>query len=214
MYSAAFSFSSWPSPISSRRNDALGRPRVRAAALAALIVTVAALGAAAGAAPARAAAPPSRAGTVSPADSAARATQPKTAPFKVMMRSAIFPGWGQLYNHQPIKAAIVLGGEGFLVTSALRELKKQNDAIQRAADLEVFGDPAGAAAATLDAETHRNRKISWIWWTVAAHLLSMADAYVDAHLSTFDSDFGREDSLLPSRPGSGPVVSLAYRIRF
>ena len=42
----------------------------------------------------------------------------------------------------------------------------------------------------------------------------MADAYVDAHLSTFDSDFGKQESLLPPRPGDRPVVALAYRVRF
>ena len=151
---------------------------------------------------------------MSPADSAARASQPKTAPFKVMMRSAVLPGWGQLYNHQPIKAALVIGGEGFLIGSALRELKLQNDAKQRAADAALAGDTAGRNTAELEAEIHRNRKIDWIWWGLAAHLLSMADAYVDAHLSTFDSDFGREESLLPPRPGPGPAVSLAFRVHF
>jgi hypothetical protein len=151
---------------------------------------------------------------MSPADSAARASQPKTAPFKVMLRSAVVPGWGQLYNHQPLKAGLVIGGEGFLVGSALRELSLQNDAKQRAVDAAASGDLAAAATAELEADAHRNRKIDWIWWTLAAHLLSMADAYVDAHLSTFDADFGREESLLPPRPGAGPTVSLAFRVRF
>lgn len=134
-----------------------------------------------------------------------------------MARSAIVPGWGQMYNHQPLKAALVVGGEGTLVALALHELKLQNDAKQAAVDAEAIGDIAGQEAATLEADTHRNRKISWIWWTLAVHLLSMADAYVDAHLSTFDSDFGKQESLLGPRPGGadpGPTVSLAYRVRF
>lgn len=163
--------------------------------------------------PARAAdAPPVR--TVSKADSAAAASKPKTAPWKVMARSAIVPGWGQMYNHQPLKAALVVGVEGGLVALALHELKLQNDAKQRAADAVAFGDSTAFVLADLEAETHRNRKISWIWWTLAAHLISMADAYVDAHLSTFDSDFGKQESLLPPRPGDRPVVALAYRVRF
>ena len=157
-------------------------------------------------------APPVR--TLSKADSAAAASKPKTAPWKVMARSAIVPGWGQMYNHQPLKAALVVGVEGGLVALALHELKLQNDAKQRAANFGAFGDVAAESLATLEAETHRNRKISWIWWTLAAHLISMADAYVDAHLSTFDSDFGKQESLLPPRPGDRPVVALAYRVRF
>ncbi|HYJ32059.1 MAG TPA: DUF5683 domain-containing protein [Candidatus Binatia bacterium] len=152
--------------------------------------------------------------TMSKADSAAAASKPKTAPWKVMARSAIVPGWGQMYNHQPLKAVLVVGAEGSLVALALHELKLQNDAKQRAADAAVFGDSTAFALADLEAETHRNRKISWIWWTLAAHLISMADAYVDAHLSTFDSDFGKQESLLPPRPGDRPVIALAYRVRF
>jgi hypothetical protein len=163
-------------------------------------------------APARAADPPPR--TMSRADSAAAASKPHTAPWKVMARSAIVPGWGQMYNHQPLKALVVVGAEGTLVALALHELKLQDDARQRAADAAVFGDSTASALAELEAETHRNRKISWIWWTLAAHLLSMADAYVDAHLSTFDSDFGRQESLLPARPGGRPTIAIAYRVRF
>ena len=144
------------------------------------------------------------------------AAQPKTAPWKVMARSAIVPGWGQMYNHQPLKAALVVGGEGTLVALALHELKLQNDAKQAEVDAGAIGDTAGENAAILEADIHRNRKISWIWWGVAVHLLSMADAYVDAHLSTFDSDFGKKESLLGPRPGAEPepTISLAYRVSF
>jgi len=131
-----------------------------------------------------------------------------------MARSAVVPGWGQMYNHQPLKAALVVGAEGTLVALALRELKLQNDAKQRSVDLAFLGDSTGSALAEQEADIHRNRKISWIWWTLAAHLLSMADAYVDAHLSTFDSDFGRQESLLPPRDQDRPVVALAYRVHF
>lgn len=160
----------------------------------------------------QAADPPARA--ISRADSAAIASRPKTAPYKVMLRSAIVPGWGQMYNHQPLKAALVVGAEGTLVALALRELKLQNDANQRELDAAALGNAPAESLAFLEAETHRNRKISWIWWTLAAHLLSMADAYVDAHLSTFDSDFGRQESLLPPRSGDRPAIALAYRVRF
>jgi len=152
--------------------------------------------------------------TISRADSAAAASKPKTAPWKVMARSAVVPGWGQMYNHQPLKAALVVGAEGTLVALALHELKLQNDAKQRVVDLAVFGDSLGSAQASLEVETHRNRKISWIWWGLATHLISMADAYVDAHLSTFDSDFGKQESLLPSRPKDHLAIALAYRVHF
>ncbi|MGE5175982.1 MAG: DUF5683 domain-containing protein [Hyphomicrobiales bacterium] len=145
------------------------------------------------------------------ADSAAAAARPRTAPFKVMMRSALVPGWGQLYNHQPLKAALVIGVEGFFVAKTIHELDLQNRSLQQAADAEAVGDLAAQDAATLEADLHRNRKISWIWWGVAAHLLSMADAYVDAHLSTFNRDFEFREA---GRRAGAPELRLGYRVRF
>jgi hypothetical protein len=136
-------------------------------------------------------------------------TSHRSAPYKVMLRSAVVPGWGQMYNHQFLKAALVVAGEGFIVYKTLDELKLENDAIDRAAALPPGPDQDFA----LEEQTvHQNRKISWIWWGVAAHLLSMADAYVDAHLSTFEEDFGPPEGA--RRRGGVPEIRLAYRVRF
>ncbi|HKQ18997.1 MAG TPA: DUF5683 domain-containing protein [Candidatus Eisenbacteria bacterium] len=132
----------------------------------------------------------------------------RSAPYKVMLRSAVVPGWGQMYNHQFLKAALVVAGEGFLVYKTLDELRLENDAIDRAAALPAGPDQDFAIE---EQALHRNRKISWIWWGVAAHLLSMADAYVDAHLSTFEDDFGPPEA---AGPRGGPEIRLAYRVRF
>ena len=113
-----------------------------------------------------------------------------------------------MYNHQFLKAALVVAGEGFLVYKTLDELKLENDAIDRAAALPPGPDQDFAIE---EQALHRNRKISWIWWGVAAHLLSMADAYVDAHLSTFEDDFGPPEAV---GPRGGPEIRLAYRVRF
>lgn len=148
---------------------------------------------------------PARADGGAPADSASH----RSAPYKVMLRSAVVPGWGQLYNHQFLKAALVVAGEGFIAYKALDELGLENDAIDRAAAL-----PEGPeqSLALEERTVHQNRKISWIWWGVAAHLLSMADAYVDAHLSTFEDDFGPPEGA--RRRGGDPEIRLAYRVRF
>ena len=141
-----------------------------------------------------------------PADSAPRGPRP----FFVMLRSAIVPGWGQVYNRQPLKALLVTAGEGLLTYKILDELRKQNEAIDR---LAAF-DPGSVeyAQADLDAQTHHNQKIDWIWWAAAAHLLQMADAYVDAHFRNFDAEFGTDET---REGGTGaPRLSLAFRVRF
>jgi hypothetical protein len=132
-----------------------------------------------------------------------------------MLRSAAVPGWGQVYNHKYVKAAAVVGVEGFLVVKALQELKRENQALDRqGAIIESGGDVTDPdyVQAVLDQSTHRNRKISYIWFGVAAHLLSMMDAYVDAHLASFDADFGPPESAVDV--GERARLTVAYRARF
>jgi hypothetical protein len=140
----------------------------------------------------------------------------RSKPFTVMLRSAAVPGWGQVYNHKYLKAGIVIAGQGFLAYQALQELKLENQAIDRQGAILAGGGDIGDPAylqAQRDQETHRNVKINWIWWGIAAHLLSMMDAYVDAHLASFDADFGPSDSAVTPTQEK-PRLTLAYRIRF
>jgi len=123
-----------------------------------------------------------------------------------MARSAVLPGWGQFYNHEPIKATVVVGGEGYLWYKAWSEFQKEQDAADA-------GDQAGK-------DRHYNLKVNYIWWAIAVHLLQMADAYVDAHLSSFDADFVPEDArhsavTLPDEDRAMlPRVRVAVHVRF
>jgi len=139
----------------------------------------------------------------------------RSRPFFVMVRSAVVPGWGQVYNHKFLKAGMVVAGEGFLGYKAWQELQRENDAVSRldAVGQAGFrpGDPEYTDA-LLDVETHKNRKINWIWWGLAAHLVSMVDAYVDAHLASFEADFGPPESAVDL--GERPRLTLAFRTRF
>jgi hypothetical protein len=134
----------------------------------------------------------------------------KVKPFFVMARSAVVPGWGQVYNRQPLKAIVVVAGEGFLVSRIVHELHAQNDAIDRIA--AAYPDTPEYDAAVADELTHRNKKIDWIWWTAAAHLVQMADAYVDAHFINFDAEFGPDDPRTGAR--AAPRLNLALQVKF
>lgn len=178
---------------------------------AALAVTVILIGPAASRAAAQVA-PKARSG---PKPAAADSLRHGPKPFSVMLRSAAVPGWGQVTNHKYLKAGLVVTGEGLLVFEALQELKRENQAVDRqTAILDAGGDISDPAyvQAGLDKDTHRNRKISWIWFGIAAHLLSMADAYVDAHLASFEADFGPPESAVDS--GESPRLTVAFRTRF
>jgi hypothetical protein len=134
-----------------------------------------------------------------------------------MARSAIVPGWGQVVNHKLIKAIVVVGGEGLLVYKALDEYHKEQDASDLASSTL---DPDAYAAALLSKDRHNNLKVNYVWWAIAAHLLQMADAYVDAHLASFDSDFGPEDAPHQSAVGPGldtrgeARLAVAVHVRF
>lgn len=211
MDSVEFSFSFWPSRTPSRGSST------------ALVIAIVAL--LWGSVPARAqtqgpmpapASKPAAAQAPTPAAKPARADSiHRSRPFLVMLRSAAVPGWGQVYNHKYLKAGMVVAGEGFLGWSAWKELQRENDAVDHLNAVQQAGFAPGDPeyyAAQLDVETHRNRKINWIWWGLAAHLVNMVDAYVDAHLASFEADFGPPESALDL--GEGPRLTLAVRTRF
>ncbi len=144
----------------------------------------------------------------SPSAAVPDTTTRRAKPFLVMARSATLPGWGQVYNRQPLKAALVVAGEGYLISRIFTELKRENEAIDRQ---NAATTPEEFEAAAEDELIHKNRKVDWIWWTAAGHLLQMADAYVDAHFIHFDAEFGPDE-----RSGSrdGPRMILSLNVRF
>jgi len=87
----------------------------------------------------------------------------------VVMRSALLPGWGQWSNGAKWKAALVLGGELGLITAAV----VQNQRAQQAT----------LASEKTFYEDDRSR---WVWIAGAFWLLNIVDAYVDAQLRSFD----------------------------
>lgn len=120
-----------------------------------------------------------------------RGTEPDTLifistknPTGALLRSAVLPGWGQLYNEEPLKgiafAAVELGLLGWLIS--------ENGAAE---DARQSGDDASY-------QIHRQRRLDLIWYTSAAWLLGMVDAYVDAHLYSFTAEnreFERETGI-------------------
>ncbi len=146
-----------------------------------------------------------------------------------MMRSTVLPGWGQLTNHERLKAVVVFSAEAALAYGALHAWRQELDATDRANAAAARADAAGKAGDTAaqdmwgeaytryvaDSDSHYNTKINFIWWGLAAHALNMLDAYVAANLVTFDADFGPgDDAAAPAAPRGAPRAALALRVRF
>ena len=110
-------------------------------------------------------------------------------PTGAMLRSIAFPGWGQWYNGKRFKAVIVFGAEAGIIVNTIyqnQKVQKSKSKFERDFYLE-------------------NRRLS-NWWLAGAILLSMIDAYVDAHL--YDFDESPELGNVSASTQSGEVVWL------
>ena len=106
--------------------------------------------------------------------------------YRVVLRSLVYPGWGQLYNGKSLKALAMFVSEG----AFLGMIYTESRAASRAYDKHL-AEPDVARAAELysEYEKHFERRDSFTWWTVGLVLFSLADAYVDANLITFEDEF-------------------------
>ncbi len=135
----------------------------------------------------------------------------KVNPTGALMRSAVVPGWGQLYNRKYIKAVIFAGGQGWLAYGIYDDWKEANrheknfkgavdDPIYQAAEFDRF-------------ESARDSRNLKMWIMAAAIFYSMFDAYVDAQLS----DFEQTDKAFEVYIGPGEMndfeISLTFHIK-
>jgi hypothetical protein len=123
-----------------------------------------------------------------------------------MLRSAVLPGWGQVYNDRPLKGVILGSAELGLLAWLLVE----HSLAERARDdFRRTGNPFYEDSY----ELHSARRLDLIWYTSAAWLYGILDAYVDAHLYGFhreNSDFVRETGDPREATGVGAVVYIRF----
>lgn len=171
-------------------------------------------------------APESAQSQTSPADTPQQVRSPKAA----LLRASVFPGWGQVYNRQYIKLPILYAGIGVLAVSAIQANKDYvlyRNAFQYKAFAEItaegevnpkaefqsYYDEIAAVLGPVSSsplESHRdnlrrNRDLS-ILGIAAVWGLGVLDAYVSAHLSSFDVG---EDLTLRVTPSFAPTGQAA-----
>lgn len=140
-------------------------------------------------------------------------------PHAVLKRSLIIPGWGQITNKQAWKVPIVYGLLGGLTYYSIDLTKKYHD--YRAAfynqytsneDMKFGPTPAyleGASQSSLRSNRNflRNRR-DFIYVTIAlAYMLNAVDAYVFAHLRSFDVS---DDLSFQGNLGTTTLASLNH----
>ncbi len=116
--------------------------------------------------------------------------QPLKSPWGAAARSAVLPGWGQIYNHAYWKAGLAAGVNGYLLYRIIDNQRKFNQTRNR---------------------DFRNARNTHYWYLGVTYLLTLADAYVDAYLFGFDE--AMNITVLPTDAAGGSVW-LSLRVNF
>jgi hypothetical protein len=116
------------------------------------------------------------------------------SPMKALVFSAVVPGLGQAYNKKYWKIPIIYAATGttiYLFSSNNKTFRQYQTAYRYRTDADSLGTedefPDLSDDQILEYENHyrRNRDLSAIF-TLLFYTVNIVDAYVDAHLSTFD----------------------------
>jgi hypothetical protein len=135
--------------------------------------------------------------------------KPKKSTTAAVFMSMAVPGLGQFYTHEYIKAAGAVIAEGALAASMSfnndRMMAARRSAVNWTASLP---DSLSYQKNPYSGIQHfyQNQRNRLIWWLAGTVLLSMGDAYVDAHL--YGVDFS------PSLTFDGGTVGLSVACKF
>jgi hypothetical protein len=91
--------------------------------------------------------------------------KPLKSPMGAVFRSALIPGWGQVYTKHYLKAGIAAGINGSMIYQIINYQRQWKDTGNR--DFQLKRD-------------------SFTWYFAATYFLTMVDAYVNAYLYKFD----------------------------
>lgn len=104
--------------------------------------------------------------------------QMQKSPWGAVARSAILPGWGQIYNESYWKAPVVWGIMGWFVYNWVDNNNKYVD--YKNLYLQTNDGLAGDYR-----DFYRDQRDEFAIYIVLTYFLNLVDAYVDAHLFDF-----------------------------
>jgi hypothetical protein len=131
--------------------------------------------------------------SASPAD-----TLMKISPKGAFIRSAIIPGWGQVYNKKPVKGLVLLSAEGYFLYNFFYynriydyvKTTKETLGVETWVGLTEEEKKAQVLAVTgyeltLNSWRPREKRNKYGWWCLGTYIFCLLDAVVDAHLINF-----------------------------
>jgi hypothetical protein len=127
------------------------------------------------------------------------------SPTKALLRSIVFPGWGQFYNEKYLKATLIFGVETTYIVLAADQWRKTNFHKKNFQNAFPYS-PEQYYEFDLY-KYHRDQRNLYLWVVTGIVFLSMFDAYVDAHLYDFDK-IQMKDLEISLLPGDDEVKEL------
>lgn len=133
-------------------------------------------------------------------DSVSAPVKEQKSPSGAMLRSAVLPGWGQIYNESYLKAPVIFGTFAGLAGGVIyrhTQYSDYRDRYKSAVANPVYGPDGKTTTGTYERnlrlyrlyrEFYRDERDRLVFYMGIAYLLNIADAYVDAHLFDFDVD--------------------------
>lgn len=108
-----------------------------------------------------------------------------------VLRSAIIPGWGQVYNESYWKVPIVWGVGGWFIYNYIKNNKDYKNYQRNYIITHVTQDK-------LNRDFYRDQRDLFAMYLAFTYLATLVDAYVDAHLFDFSvtEDFYRQQPML------------------
>jgi len=103
------------------------------------------------------------------------------SPWGAVIRSAVFPGWGQIYNESYWKAPVVWGVMGWFVYNWIDNNNKY-------IDYKNLYINTNQSKARDYRDFYRDQRDQFAIYIVLTYFLNLVDAYVDAHLFDFSVD--------------------------
>ena len=145
--------------------------------------------------------------TLAQPDSVRTDTAWSPSPTGAVLRSLAVPGWGQLYNDQPVKAGVVAGLEVAWTAAAIFQFTEAGREADRAAAFPTTSD--SYLAHRQNRQVHLNQGRDYLWGLGLTVFYAMVDGYVNAQLYHFDAKMDAaiaRDSVGKPRP----AIYLSY----
>lgn len=107
------------------------------------------------------------------------------SPLGAVLRSAVIPGWGQIYNESYWKAPVVWGFLGYFIYEWIQnnnDYKTYRDLFSGSLDQSSSGNTSYYNLR----EFYKDQRDLFAVYVGLTYFLTLVDSYVDAHLFDFD----------------------------